>query len=90
MVTWISRSRTKVWYLEGKLHNKWVEWKADLCWITHEDFPNYCCPSTKKITRDPHSSHFGAKNDKLMLHLERILSLTAKGLTIELVGANFL
>ena len=51
-VTWIPRTGMKRHYLDGKLHTKWNEWRADWCWIKQENFPAYCIPRTKKIMRN--------------------------------------
>ena len=36
-IAWISRTGKKDAYLEGELHSKWEEWRAEWCWIVEEN-----------------------------------------------------
>ena len=58
--------------------------------IKQKDFPDYCIPRTERIQRNPRWTDVGPHDDKLGLALDRIFNLRADGLTIEMVGADFL
>ena len=89
-ITWIPRPGSKQIYLEGLLHPKWEEWRATWCWIKEKDFPDYCAPRTKRVQRGKDWSDVSKCDGKLTIALDRITRLRAAGLTIEMVGADFL
>jgi hypothetical protein len=89
-VTWIPRGNLKTHYLEGKLHIKWNEWRADWCWIKQKDFPAFCHLRTQKIDKGADWKNVDPNDSKLGAALYRLLCLKEAGLTIEKVGADFL
>lgn len=89
-ITWIPRGSAKEAYLMGQLHLKWEEWRAEWCWIQEKDFPEFCVPRKEKVVRGKDWSDYGKCDDKLTPALNRIIRLKAAGLTIEMVGADFL
>lgn len=89
-MTWILRSARKDEYLEGTWHKKWLEWRVEWCWIKQEEFPEYCLTAIEKLSRNPHWSDVGPRDEEFSLALSRIEDLRAPGLTLEAVGADFL
>jgi hypothetical protein len=89
-VTWIPRAKAKEKYLAGLLHLKWEEWRAEWCSIKEKDFPNFYLPRSEKIDHGKNWSDLGASDKKLGPALNRITRLKSIGLTIEMVGADFL
>lgn len=88
-VTCIPRTNLKKHYLDGKLHIKWNEWRADWCWIKQQNFPAFCQLRTEKIEKAANWSIVDPNDVKLGVALYRILALKEAGLTIEMVGADF-
>lgn len=48
-ITWIPKASAKESYLDGQLHLKWDEWRAEWCWIKDSEFSNFCRPRMKKV-----------------------------------------
>ncbi|KAI4987258.1 hypothetical protein ZWY2020_020058 [Hordeum vulgare] len=90
-ITWIPRTGCKELYLDGALREKWEEWPRKWCWIREEGYLPFCEPSTAKIdSRDKHWSDLAPDDKKLTIIVSRILHLRVAGLTMEMVGADFI
>ena len=88
-ITWIPWG-CKEAYLEGTLREKWEEWRGKWFWIREKGFLTFCEPRTAKIeARGGDWSNLDPQ-DKLTVVTTRIQRLKAVGLTIEMVGADFL
>ena len=69
-ITWIPRTGSKQIYLEGLLHLKWDEWRANWCWIKEKDFPDYCAPRTERVLRGKDWSDVSTCDGKLTIALD--------------------
>lgn len=72
------------------MHRKWEEWRADWCWIEEKNFSPFWLPRQVKPSRGKDWCDFDPQDEKLRITVTRIHYLRAAGLTIEMVGADFL
>jgi hypothetical protein len=43
-ISWVSKAGMKKTYLDGDLHGRWPDWRAEWCWIVEEDPLSFCEP----------------------------------------------
>ena len=89
-ITWIPRAWTKEIYPDGLYRKKWDEWRSEWCWIKEKDPQPFCLPRQTKAVRGKDWSSLDPQDEKLAIAITRINRLKVAGLTIEMVGADFL
>jgi hypothetical protein len=89
-VTWIPRTKEKSAYPEGAQKERWEEWRGRWCWIEEEDPPAFCEVRQASPVRRSDWSEVDADGAKLTVATTRILHLTEAGLTLEMIGADFI
>jgi hypothetical protein len=89
-ITWIPRAWNKEIYPDGLLRKKWDEWRSEWCWIKEKDPQPFCLPRQAKVARGKDWSDLDPQDKKLTIAITRIHRLKVAGLTIEMVGADFL
>jgi hypothetical protein len=89
-VSWISRQGAKNQYLKGDLRPRWGEIRSEWCWIVDEDPPSFCEVRKTPAARVTHWGDLDPADKKLEIAVTRIWRLREAGLTIGMVGADFL
>lgn len=89
-VSWIPRPGSKDTYPEGEYRGRWEEWRSEWCWIVDDDPQSFCALRQSKVVRGKDWSDLDPQDDKLEIATTRIHRLRAAGLTVEMVGADFL
>src|SRR4051812_2344241 len=87
---WISRTGKKEAYLEGELHGRWEEWRAEWCLIVEENPPPFTAVRRTPEVRGRDWSDLAPDDAKLKIAATRILRLRFAGPTVGAVGADFL
>ena len=87
-IAWVSRSMGA--YPEGAMKERWEEWRGRWCWIKEKDPPNFCRGRNAPPVRRGDWSDVDAVNAKLTVATTRILCLTEAGLTLEMIGEDFI
>jgi hypothetical protein len=77
-------------YLKGDLRSRWGEIRSDWCWIIDDNPPAYCRLRKTPVVRGSNWSDLDPQDKKLEIATTRILRLREAGLTIGMVGADFL
>ena len=72
------------------MKERWEEWRGRWCWIEEEDPPAFCEVRRAPPVRRSDWSDADADDEKLTVAATRILRLTEAGLTLEMVGADFI
>ena len=89
-IAWISRAGKKETYLEGEFRGKWEEWRADWCWIDEENPQPFTTRRQTPVARGSDWSDVAPEDDRLKIAVTRILRLRLAGLTVGVVGVDFL
>ena len=87
-VAWIPRSKGE--YPDGTTKERWEEWRGRWCWIEEKDPPAFCEVRQKHPVRGGDWGNVDADDAKLTIATTRILRLTQAGLTLEMIGADFI
>ena len=87
-VTWIPRSKGA--YPDGAVKERWEEWRGRWCWIEDENPPEFCKVRRVPPVRGSDWSDVDAADGRLTVATTRILRLTLAGLTLEMIGADFI
>ena len=66
------------------------EWRGRWCWIEEKDPPAFCEVRRVPPVRRSNWSDVDADDEKLTVATTRILRLTEAGLTLEMIGADFI
>ena len=72
------------------MKERWEEWRGRWCWIEEKDPPVLCRVHRAPPVRGSDWSDIGANEGKLTVATTRILRLTQAGLTLEMIGADFI
>ena len=72
------------------MKERWDEWHGRWCWIVEKDPPAFCEVRRVPPVRISDWSDVDADDEKLMIATTRILRLTEAGLTLEMIGADFI
>jgi hypothetical protein len=89
-IAWISRTGKKDMYLKGELRGRWDDWRSDWCWIVEEDPPSFTAPRKAPVVRGKDWSELDPEEKKFAIAITRIQRLRLAGLTVGMVGADFL
>ena len=89
-ITWIPRTQERGTYAEGAQKERWEEWRGRWCWIEEEDPQEFCRVRRKPPVRSKDWGKLNADDKKLMVATTRIHHLTSAGLTLEMIGADFI
>ena len=77
-------------YPEGATKERWEEWRGRWCWIEEKDPPNfYRVRDVPPVCRGDWSDA-DADDAKLTVATTKILHLTEAGITLEMIGADFI
>ena len=77
-------------YPEGAQKERWEEWRGRWCWIEEEDPQEFCRVRQSPPTRRRDWSDLDTNDKKLTIATTRIHRLTMAGLTLEMIGADFI
>ena len=72
------------------MKERWEEWQGRWCWIEEDDPQEFCRVHQAPSVRWPDWGDVDAQDDKLKIAITRILCLTEAGLTLEMIGADFI
>ena len=72
------------------MKERWEEWRGRWCWIEEKDPPNFCRVRDVLPVRRGDWSDVDADDAKLTIATTRILRLTEAGLTLEMIGVDFI
>ena len=72
------------------MKERWEEWRGRWCWIEEKDPPAFCEVRRAPPVRRSDWSDVDADDEKLTVATTRILRLTEAGLTLEMIGADFI
>ena len=75
---------------EGAMKERWEEWRGRWCWIEEKDPPAFCEVRRAPPVHRSDWSDIDADDEKLMVATTRILRLTEDGLTLEMIGEDFI
>ena len=89
-ISWIPRAQEKGTYPEGAQKERWEEWRGRWCWIEEKDPQEFCRVRQSLPTRRGDWSDLDAADERLTVATTRILRLTQAGLTLEMIGADFI
>src|SRR3954467_4119336 len=89
-VAWVSKTGKKEVYLEGELHGRWEEWRAEWCLIVEERPQPFTAERQTPVVRGRDWSDVAPDDAKLKIAVTRILRLRLAGLTVGAVGVDFL
>ena len=89
-VAWISRTGKKDSYLKGELCGKWDDWRSEWCWIVEEDPQPFTALRKVPVERGKDWSDLDPEDEKFTIATTRIQRLRLAGLTVGMVGADFL
>src|SRR3954470_6021188 len=87
-ITWIPRSKEA--YPDGAVKERWDECRDRWCWIEDDDPPEFCKVRRVPPVRGNDWGDIDAADGRLTVATTRILLLTRAGLTLEMIGADFI
>jgi hypothetical protein len=89
-IAWVTKTGMKKTYLDGELRGRWSDWRAEWCWIVEEDPLSFCEPRKIPVERGKDWGEPDPEDKKLGIAITRIQRLKRAGLTIGMVGVDFL
>ena len=72
------------------MKERWEEWRGRWCWIEDENLPEFWKVRRAPPVRGSDWSNVDADDEKLKVATTRIHRLTMAGLTLEMIGADFI